>query len=153
MRRRLKISVGDEKTIVTCLIKSDKFALFKKVQFQVPKMQILALEWTNSFSMSRSNKLRSYFALNNQRVSQVSNSKTLFFIKKEVFFYLNMKPNFPSRWAITAFSEKMSVSVRFFGFEILMKIQPTRTASTSVPRRHCSLVRTCFFCWKLYARV
>ena len=85
MRRRLKISVGDKKTIFTCLIKSDKFALFKKVQFQVPKMQILALEWTNSFSMSRSNKFRSYFALNNQRVAQVSNPKKFVFIKKRSF--------------------------------------------------------------------
>ena len=67
------------------MIKSDKFALFKKVQFQVPKMQILALEWTNSFSMSRSNKLRSYFALNNQRVSQVSNPEKVVLWKMKIF--------------------------------------------------------------------
>ena len=47
-----------------------------------------------------------------------------------------MKQYFPSRWAMTAFSEKIKVSVRFFGFDILIKMHPTKTASTIVPSRH-----------------
>ena len=38
---------------------------------------------------------------------------------------------------MTAFSEKISVSVRFFGLDILMNMQPTNTASTIVPSKHC----------------
>ena len=50
--------------------------------------------------------------------------------------YLNMKQYFPSLWAMTALSENINVSVRFFGFEILMKMQPTINASINVPSRH-----------------
>ena len=38
---------------------------------------------------------------------------------------------------MTALSEKMSESVRSFGFEILINMQPTMKASISVPKRHC----------------
>lgn len=50
--------------------------------------------------------------------------------------YRNIKQYFPSRCAMTALSENIRESVRSFGFDILMKMQPTMNASISVPRRH-----------------
>ena len=38
-------------------------------------------------------------------------------------------------------SENIIVSVRFFGFEILIKMHPTMTASKKVPNRHCATKR------------
>ena len=56
--------------------------------------------------MSRSHKLRSNFALNNQRVSQVSNPKTLVFL--EMYFFHTV-PEHESKFSISLSNN------RFFG--------------------------------------